>query len=88
MGRFAEDLLARAERFKQEKPKRRRVDQRESNQARSWTPEREARLIRLYNEGHTNIAIGLLLGKSANAIGIKINRLRAEGILGDRPNDK
>ncbi|QVV96921.1 hypothetical protein [Kosakonia phage Kc259] len=88
MGRFAEDLLARAERLQQEKPKKRRSDVGDSNQAKTWTPAKEARLVTLYNEGLTNIAIGLLLGKTANAIGIKINRLRAEGILGDRPNDK
>lgn len=87
MGRFAEDLLARAAVLATSpKPPPRKEQGRNGNQANAWTRDREQRLIRLYNAGHTNTEIGVMLDKSANAIGIKINRLRNEGILGiDRP---
>lgn len=89
MGRFAEDLLARAAALSSA-PEKRKVMAvaREVGKTNAWPEEIEKRLIALYNKGYSNVEIAPRVGRTPNAVGIKINRLRNAGKLGDRGSDK
>lgn len=85
MGTFASDLLARAAKLS-DKPARREstAAARTVGKTNAWPDAVEAILIKLYKKGYPNKDIAPIVGRTANAVGIKINRLRAAGKLGDR----
>ena len=48
----------------------------------SWTPEKLAKLVAMYGEGHSSRQIGREIGMTRNAVIGKYSRLRAQGVLG------
>lgn len=53
-----------------------------------WSPEEEAILIRMFNEGASQGDIGFVVDKSRGAVGGKISRLRAKGVITQQPLKK
>lgn len=88
MGSIAEDALARAVALAAKPKQRTAAPAREVGKTNAWPEEIEKRLIALYNKGYSNVEIAPRVGRTPNAVGIKINRLRNAGKLGDRGNDK
>lgn len=55
---------------------------------KGWTPEQDAELVRLYNEGVIFVEIGARIGRSKSAVGMRVFRLKERGILNDRKRGK
>lgn len=89
MGTLAEDMLAHAARAAVAKtPAPRRAPFADANRSAVWSKPVENLLIGLYKQGFTNAEIGARMGKTTNAIAIKLNRLRKAGVIGARPDDE